>query len=57
MRCSRCGGPLILTVGQTVVLPTVTLTTRDYEPVETETHDDAWCADCLREWDERTGLA
>jgi hypothetical protein len=62
VRCSSCGGPLTATAGQSIVMPTVTITLGDAADTPgalgrvEQVADDAWCGPCLAEWDERMGL-
>lgn len=62
LRCQRCDGPLTAKAGQTIILPTVTVTMRPDDPpgslgkVE-RVNNGGWCGDCVAELDEVIGGA
>ena len=50
--CRGCGRPLSASSGQTIILPSVTMTFDGDRLVDEHVADDCWCGDCVDTWNE-----
>ena len=54
LRCQQCGGPLILAATGGTAIVSITVTTdQETGQIIDQTPPRAWCATCVREWNQR----